>query len=729
MAVVNSAKIFTQTSRTILFEHFSDSDTCTDLARVLDTVGDDGRLTVQSRKELDLLTVKSFKEFVERFSPPVYEIIHAPEVDDAGNYTSPPIFEYTLDKNRADKFFHTVKRLDDQLYYDMLMQIYKSKGSSRKADYEYDDSEILKMMTPQAEAEKLRGIRKKAWDNFVRAHFAEENGENSTPFWDKYDAAMDAVREIADDKMVTLAQRLADIAVLAPPKQENGSRTQALPSGVAGYLAYDDAGRLTFKAKKPVEVLPAAQQLAAGQSQEEIKLLGAKEIRDDIESDYNDVVPEERRDNFALAVLKKAIAPISGEDIDVPALESEKQELEKIYKDARESLAQALCSVAEKFVGVKAFFDQATGDDGIFEPGLIVTNCTANRLLDSDVQDKFKAFVIGQGRKQTDDRLWLGILPAVQIGETAVSTNMSGMTREERRAARERQQKEAVANTLTLQTAQTMLDILESAQIMTCFNTREAKGKEAGFDSVTPQYLRERKSDFKSMGFNHAVYAYPNFTIMRERKIKVDPKAKDEAIRIALPGAYVDAAYVAAGLIAASQQVKYLEEHGFKGRVNPLNVCVHINLEDDEVRSNLVTCFNLAEKQTWGDVEDEARGFGMALCGVPKTIAGKEMVNTYVYSARTLNTNSKGLYRRIDRVRLADFIDAYMRRTTVNSEKSFKEFQKQEVQSWKDEKEKSNIINVVMLADDNVELVGGNNVNVTFGEDKLPVTFEAKPED
>ena len=119
----------------------------------------------------------------------------------------------------------------------------------------------------------------------------------------------------------------------------------------------------------------------------------------------------------------------------------------------------------------------------------------------------------------------------------------------------------------------------------------------------------------------------------------------------------------------------------------------------------------------------------MALCGVPKTIAGKEMVNTYVYSARTLNTNSKGLYRRIDRVRLADFIDAYMRRTTVNSEKSFKEFQKQEVQSWKDEKEKSNIINVVMLADDNVELVGGNNVNVTFGEDKLPVTFEAKPED
>ena len=422
------------------------------------------------------------------------------------------------------------------------------------------------------------------------------------------------------------------------------------------------------------------------------------------------------------------MAPLAGDTDNLPALEDEKQILENIYRDARESLAKALCSVAEKFVGVKAFFDQTTNEDGIFEAGVIVTNCSAARLLKSDVQDKFKAFIIGQGRKQTDDRLWLGILPAVQIGNAVATTDMSGMSREERRAAREQQSKKE-ENTLTLQTAQTMLNILQDAQIMTCFNTREPQGKEAGFDSVTPQYLKDRKNDFRNMDFNHAVYAYPNFTIMRERKIKVDPTAEDDALRISLPGAYVDAAYVAAGLIAASQEIRYLEKHGFKGKVNPLNVCVHINLEDDEVRSRLVTHFNLAEKQTWGDVEDEARGFGMALCGVPKTIAGTEMVNTYVYSARTLNTNSKGLYRRIDRVRLADFIDAYMRRTTVNSEKRFKEFQKKEVQGWKDENEKSEFINVVMLADDNVELVDGNNVNVTFGEDKLPVTFEAKAED
>lgn len=731
MSVVNSAKIFTQTSRTILFEHFSDSDTCLDLARVLDTLRDDGRLTAQSREELNLLTVKSFKEFVERFAPPIYEIIHQPEMDDAGNIVSPPIFEYTLDKERADKFFHTEKRLDNQLYYDMLLQIYKEKSITRAADYEFDDSELLKMMTPQAESEKLRRLRKQAEDNFVRAYFAQKKGENSTPFWSKYDAAMNQVQAIANDKMVTIAQRLADIAVLAPPQTQQGSgNVPLISSGVAGYLAYDDNGRLTFKAQKPIEPLPASKQLASGKSQAEVKLLGAQRIKQDIENDYNDVVQEERRDKFALAVLQKAMAPLASENKDFPALEHEKQTLEVIYRDAREALAKALCAVAEKFVGVKAFFDQATNEDGIFEPGLIVTNCNAARLLESDVQDKFKSFIIGQGRKQTNDRLWLGILPAVQLGEAAPNIDMSKMTRAERRAAREQQeqQEQSSTGTLTLQKAQTFLGILQDAQIMTCFNTREARGKEAGFDSVTPQYLRDRKRDFNKWNFNHAVYAYPNFTIMRQREINIDPAAKDVAVRIALPGAYVDAAYVAAGLLAASQQTRYLEEHGFRGRVNSQNVCVHVNLEDDEVRSRLVTNFNLAEKQTWGDVEDEARGFGLALCGVPKIIDGKEMINTYVYSARTLDMNNQGLYRRIDRVRLVDFIDAYMRYTSVTSQ-NFKTFQRQVVQSWKDENNNSNYINVVMLADENVELAGDSEANVTFGEDMLRVPLVAKLSD
>ena len=729
MSGVNSAGIFQQTSRTILFEHFSDSDTCLDLARVLNVVGDDGRLTNQSREDLDRLTVKSFKEFVDRFAPPIYEIIHAPETDEAGNMIRPPFFEYTLDKERASKFFHSEKKLDKQLYYEMLLQIYRDKGNSRAADYEFDDSQILKMMTPKAEAEKLRRLRKQAEDNFARAYFANQKGENSTPFWDKYDAAMDEVQALADDKMVTIAQRLEDISVLMPAEETQGGSASTLPSGVAGYLAYDESGRLTFKAQEPIEQLPIDTQLASGKSPDEIKLLGAQQIRQDIEEEYNADVPEERRDRFALAVLQNTMAPLASENINSPALEHEKQGLETIYKDAREALAKALCPVAEKFVGVKAFFDQATNADGIFEPGLIVTNCSAARLLENDVQDKFKAFIVGQGRKQTDERIWLGILPAVQIGEATASTDMSHMSRAERRAAREQQQPTS-EKMLTLQTAQTMLGILQEAQIMTCFNTREVRGKEAGFDSVTAQYLHDRKRDFKNMDFNRAVYAYPNFTIMRERNIKMDPAAGADATRIALPGAYVDAAYVAAGLLAASQQLKYLKEHGFRGRVNPQNVCVHVNLEDDEVRSRLVTRFNLADRQTWGDVEDEARGFGLALCGVPNRIDGREMVNTYVYSARTLNINSKNLYRRIDRVRLADFIDAYMRRTSVNSQDSFKEFQRKEVLSWKDEKNNSaNIINVIMLEDENVALEGSNKVHVTFGEDMLPVTFEVKAKD
>lgn len=539
---------------------------------------------------------------------------------------------------------------------------------------------------------------------------------------------MDELRPTYDDKLVTIAQRLADIAILMKPQEQRGGISLPDP-GVAGYLVYNDNGQLTFKPQKPVEVLPASHQLPSGKTQGEVKQLAAGQIKDDIETDYNKIVPEERRDKFALAILQKAMAPLATQEIDFPALANEKQNLETIYKNAREALAQALCSVAEKFVGVKAFFDQATNSDGIFEPKLIVTNCTASRLLENDVRDKFEKFIIGQGAGQTNERLWLGILPAVRIGDSASSVNMSGLSREERKRRLE-EQKKAETGKLTLQTAQTMLGILDKAQIMTFFNTRDSK--EAGFDSVTQQYLRDRKKDFENMDFNHAVYAYPNFTIMRERKIKVDSRAgvNDDAIRISLPGAYVDAAYVAAGLLAASQQAKYLEEHGFRGRVNMQNVCVHVNLEDDEIRSHIVTRFNLADKQTWGVVEDEARGFGMALCGVPRNINGLKMNNTYVLSARTLKVNNKGLYRRIDRVRLADFLDAYMRFNSINQEKKFKDFHRNTVQQWKDEvNNNSNCINFVMNSDDDIKWQGDGEAVVTFGEDMLPVTLKVNADD
>ncbi|MBR3051393.1 MAG: hypothetical protein IKG61_08090, partial [Selenomonadaceae bacterium] len=669
---VDTTRNFDQTSRTILFEKFNADETAYSLVDLLESEDGPGKIGRNGEEELKkLLTVNTFEQFIEKFAPPVYEIILPPPTDEDGNVIGAPRFMYTLDAKEVDKYFYNEPRpLNKHLYYEMLMQIYKDKCSSRQSDFEYDDSKILEMITPRQEVKKFERLRRSLNNNRAKCYFGELNGEDTSAYLNKYDAALDEITPLMKDKLVMVAQRLDDIAVSTKIPAAVTDSSKMLTSPVAGYLAYDEDGRLTFKEHAKVNSVPQI-----GAPKENTLLLTAQrteEIRADIEDVYNEAVPEDKRaeEKFTLDLMLKTLAPLDGRDIDRPALEGEKVQLQAVYKSSRDEFARMMCHEIEKLLGVKAFFDQAGDESGYFEPGLIVANCTAAELLEDSLRDKFKRFISYKGVKQATNRIWLGILPAVYADGAPVASGSvnSTMSRAQRKAARENQLKVA-GDFLTLQTAQTMLRILNDAHIMTAFNVRQSRDKEKGVESVTPDYLRNRRENFASLNdCDHAVYAYPNFVIMRTRQVKIDPNEADtpEAVRIKLPGVYVDAAYPAAGIIAASQQIKYLENHGFKGKVNRQNVCVHVNLEDVNVRKNLCSRFNLALNQTWGDVEDDARGFGLAFCGEPKNIGGKEMDHTYIFSARTLARNESGNYRLISRVLLADFIDAYLRYNSID---------------------------------------------------------------
>ena len=178
---VDTTRIFDQTSRTILFEKFSEDDSAYSLARLVSQFEDgNGKIGMGGEDALKKqLTVHSFEEFLEKFAPPVYEIIMQPPVDEDGNTIGPPRFVYTLDKNEADKFYHQEpRRLNKHLYYDMIMQIYRDKCDSRQSDYEYDDSQILKMITPQQEVKRLARLRKELEDNRALCYFGETSANS-----------------------------------------------------------------------------------------------------------------------------------------------------------------------------------------------------------------------------------------------------------------------------------------------------------------------------------------------------------------------------------------------------------------------------------------------------------------------------------------------------------------------------------------------------------------------
>lgn len=741
MAVVNSMFDVQQTCRTILFEEFCNDQEHFNLARILKDTDKSGALSGQTRRELETLYVHSFDEFLDKFAPEVYQIVWQNKVD--GNFVGKPSFAYETDKAKSQGATMMHPRIDKIVYYKMLMEFYRDKGKSQQSDYKYDYSRLLKMMAPEQEVKETERLRLAMSDNYNRALFAEQRGENSTGYVEKYLDARAQAAASYDDTVSLISARMQDIDTCLLERKKHAQENdgvERIGTPVSGYIAYDDVGKLTFKKNTIVEELPQLEQ------SDDIKLLNSRqmqvqEIVADIEKDYGEIVPLEHQSNFSLDIVRKAYAPLSEggnslANISTEDLKQEKKMLQIVYKAARDAMAESLCPLIEKIIGVKAFFDHASGNSK-FTPGLLIANCKASRLLEEDVREQFEVFMKNQGvdNPQIKERIWLGILPGVHIGpvpaakskpidiHASIKDRMQGAT----------QKKATASDIVDIDAAKTLLKIMDEAKIMTVCNTRLARDKEQGSDSITVDYLQKCKAELPN-DLNHAIYAYPNFTLMPERNVNLEDAENADStqlVRLHLPAAFVDAAYVSAGLIAASQQQEQLLERGFIGQVKPQNVCVHVNLDDKAIRKNLATLFNPTEGWV-SAVKEEARGFGMAFQGSDTELADKTMKNAYITSARTLFFNKdKNRFRRIDRVLVADFIIAYMNFKSIDSAKEAKEFNKKIVQAWREESKYDvalPAINYVLLEDEEVKWNDSNHsVTVKFGEDE--VTFAIKQAD
>ena len=104
-----------QTSQAILFEEFNSAKE--NLRTMLDTqknVNESGFIA----NVRDTLGVSSFKEFLAKFSPEMWE------------YFADGKFYYTTDADVARKYNGVPKSITDNTYYQMLVNMYDQKGSS-----------------------------------------------------------------------------------------------------------------------------------------------------------------------------------------------------------------------------------------------------------------------------------------------------------------------------------------------------------------------------------------------------------------------------------------------------------------------------------------------------------------------------------------------------------------------------------------------------------------------
>lgn len=683
-----------QTHRTIIFEEFDGAN-----PNNLYTILNDNPSGDALSRGLEKLTVRNFNEFMAKFAPKVYEVWSKnPQTGQLEAF-------YTTDPQKFKDFRYSLINIGEHAYFKMLDKLYFQKGVSGESNLTFDDSEILEMLTPKKEFAEIRDIRQQ-WEYNLKLYYEakargdgsemEERGKKVTEYRNKViEYLKSPVNKLLPILVDDTNKKLELLSVGSNSAGGDGD-PKSLSAPTFGMLYLNAEGKLDIDEKFAEKKLPA---LKAAEGEEspstlvkvestvpvEVKNLPAK-----AENSPQNIVPDiqDIRNKIALRIMRdydakvkenpnpqiksmivSAFAPLANlEDsesqvktLDKKALLDRKKFFADAYVNAREAFANEMSKIVESLLGVKSFFDHATADGGEYSEipgGVIIANCKASRLL--SIKDKFSAYMKHLGKDQGAPRIWFAVLPGVL--ESPPVKKVKKIMEDDYDPMGDLIDNETDDNSkkidedyVSINSLKSFLTEMEKAKITTVFSIKSKKGNT--FSDLTSAEVEEKMKTLSSDKYgSHAVYAYPNFTLIRERIFK--PFDNENSEKITLPGIFIDAAYPAAGLLVASQQHKVLDNRKLK--YDKDSPCVGIDLENLVVKRAFLTKFN--RESVLRRSEDLIKTinqnmFGFAFSGDEVRDEGGTWKNSYVHCARTLAKNDrKGVYKPIYQTLTEDYI-------------------------------------------------------------------------
>lgn len=672
-----------QTCRTIIFEEF-DANKTENLYTMFDNL-DAEPSDAELYRICKQLTVKNFDDFMKKFAPKVYEVYGR------NNVTGEIEFFYTTDPTQFPNLPKTPVNIDTHSYYKMLARLYASKGASGTSNLQFDDTEIIEMLTPKKELDEVRDTRQKIEYNLKQFHEAKSRGDKAT--MNKHTQKIRECREKIAEYATSPVNKLLPILIEDTNKKleliekttgGTSGDTKSLPAYTYGVLYLNGDGKIdideNFKTNTPQIAAPAEENTALvavkNNLPAEIKNIPQqsksavpdtqtirKKIADTISKDYDENAT--RPSEMVKSLIISAFAPLTqntekpAEIIDKNALVERRQMFQNIYANARKSFIREMSKIVESLLGVKTFFDHATLEGGDFSEvpgGVIIANCKASRLL--KIKEKFSACMKRLGKDETgDQRIWFAIVPNVlehppednsALFEDDDDDGMGGSLKDNEADA-----KKISADYVSINALKEFLPEMNAAKILTVFNIRSEKGT---FSEINAAEVENKINLFEGCNWGHAVYAYPNFTLLNDREFY--PFEGENDTKITLPGIFIDAAYPAAGLLIASQQQKILDKHKLK--FDKETECVGIDLEDLQVKKAFSTKFNRESVLRRSENLVKAINqnmFGFSFSGDEVKDATGTWKNSYIHCARTLFKNPKtGIFKPIYQTLVEDYV-------------------------------------------------------------------------
>lgn len=743
--------IIKQSHKTILFEKFSDStdQDAPSLQTIIDKYLSMDKFGSQEfyREIEQQLTVHSFDEFVHKFAPKVYEYVEF--------LNGIPHFRYTTDEIEAKKNGARHVAITDHTLFQMFEQLYSDRGASGLSNLDFPEDEIKKIFTPAAQMDDIYRMRKTVRSLSIDYDKAKQANQDAKPFA----LGLRKCRQEIRDKFKDSPLACLTLAIEEGSRKIQGLQTQIKqmekqPDGVAPVL---QIGRFGFDADGSMIVRPISTTAGLENAIDQKALDEDRAVRNTLALIKGDIDRIDSADDFTKELVISVYAPPqvgrSDTAADLPALREELASLEdrhqaymQVYRQAQQAFITALTKSAQKLLDVLIFFDHATAKGGRFgklPAGLIVTNCDAAWLIrDTTAKERFRQIMEKLGHASGDSKIWLGILPDVALDGTG--NDMSNMSEEELMGdldAPSTAEEVAQGEEFPFYKAKAFLNILDECGILTVFNF--VPGPNNTFAGLSVEAVQElEKATQPLRGNRHAVLAYPNFTLMGEGFIDLAGQP------ITVRPVHISASYVAAGLIAASQQEdaimtkvrKYLDkarEKDLKIALKEGSACVRVDLEDALIAPVLVTNINRELPFKWNaDIIPAItrNRLGFVFCCDKKTdpLTNSPYDTTYVLQARSFE-NEDGKYQPLYRTLTLDYIDAYLNEYGRDSQEAIDRLKKDANEWVKDSgrSENKGKINLLLHEGEKIEdVTDGDNVSieVNFNEGKasLKTAIKAK---
>lgn len=683
--------------KAIVFDEFSNE--APKLTYILDEAkGQKQLLEEQKKKVEEKLGVRSFEEFLDKFAPTIYPVVTQDNI------------EWTLESNGEKG----IKLNLDYKPLKLLIDLMDKRKVSGQSKLEFNWQDALQAILPKSMVEDAKYLRGKL--EYLTKEAMELDSTNP-----KYkeitkqiiDGRKKIIEIYRDNPMNLLPLAINDCEKkIEKLSYVPNNKTIESKSKQIGYLKFNEKGEVKFEKieVKQEETMPSV-----------IDNQVTSKVQGWLEKDYSSLVKSKNQEEnpYIKNLIINNFSNVTNqvvEDVNVEEIKERHQVQVEIYKKTLQGSFDSLNKILSKILGIKAFFEQGNDKE---KPMLIITNEKITELAKhKDLVETYCKTLNKERFYENSDygaNIWLGIIPGIMTGgtlEEEIDFDIEDAVIIEEENTIE-------TNTMTsISAAKEIMSILKKCKIMTLFNFEA--NEESTIEEIQKNGIDSFKEEVSNLKLEESPYyvpCYPNFCIVDNKDFKVDIKTVRQDAPLYLKGIYVDAAYVAAGLVTAYLEPKNLiEKFGLKkSEINLEYPGVRINLEEVTYKTKIRS--SMAKESNEGlvsEVKEEIREFKTGFI-----FSCDESIDTmFVFMCRSTDKNP--IYMTLTSDYILKKFNAEIEEKELLKAQSLKNGV---IRDWEKERDKKNVI---IKENDKIEILENGEIEITFENTTKPIQLNIK---